>query len=78
MSLAEATIRIVEWRVGAYNPGHPRCRGSAYRLTALEERLTPHNRFITMDIRGHRFSEKPPSGYALGTQGAGCPTVAVQ
>src|SRR5438874_12711237 len=39
--------------------------GSAYSLTALGERLAPVHRFLALDLRGHGFSDKPPSGYDL-------------
>jgi pimeloyl-ACP methyl ester carboxylesterase len=34
-------------------------------LTALGERLSPAHCFVGMDLRGHGFSDKPPSGYDL-------------
>lgn len=66
VTLAEVTIHIVEWpgREPAILGIHGSA-GSAYSLTALGERLAPHNRFIAMDLRGHGFSDKPPSGYDL-------------
>lgn len=66
VALAEVTIHIVEWPGG--KPailGIHGSAGSAYSLTALGERLAPGNRFIAMDLRGHGFSDKPPSGYDL-------------
>ncbi|MDQ4046032.1 MAG: alpha/beta hydrolase, partial [Actinomycetota bacterium] len=64
--LSDVTIHIVEW-VGENPPilGIHGSAGSAYSLTALGERLAPGNRFIAMDLRGHGFSDKPPSGYEL-------------
>jgi pimeloyl-ACP methyl ester carboxylesterase/DNA-binding SARP family transcriptional activator len=64
--LRDVTIHIVDW-AGA-EPGilgiHGSA-GSAYSFTALGERLSPAHRFIGMDLRGHGFSDKPPSGYGL-------------
>ena len=39
--------------------------GHAYGLTALGERLAPDVRFVAVDLRGHGFSDKPPSGYGI-------------
>jgi pimeloyl-ACP methyl ester carboxylesterase len=39
--------------------------GHAYGLTALGERLAPDVRFVAVDLRGHGFSDKPPSGYGV-------------
>ena len=39
--------------------------GHAYSYTAMSERLDSHARFIAVDLRGHGFSDKPPSGYGL-------------
>jgi len=38
---------------------------SAYSFTALAERLAPDIRFVAVDLRGHGFSDKPPSGYSV-------------
>jgi pimeloyl-ACP methyl ester carboxylesterase/DNA-binding SARP family transcriptional activator len=62
--LSEVTIHVVDWP-GKDPPilGIHGSAGSAYSLTALGERLAPANRFIAMDLRGHGFSDKPPTGY---------------
>jgi pimeloyl-ACP methyl ester carboxylesterase/DNA-binding SARP family transcriptional activator len=66
VTLREVTIHVVEWPgeeptiLGIHGSA-----GSAYSLTALGERLAPTNRFVAMDLRGHGFSDKPPSGYDL-------------
>jgi pimeloyl-ACP methyl ester carboxylesterase len=39
--------------------------GHAYGLTALGERLAPDVRFMAVDLRGHGFSDKPPTGYGV-------------
>ena len=39
--------------------------GHAYGLTALGERLAPDVRFLALDLRGHGFSDKPPTGYGV-------------
>jgi pimeloyl-ACP methyl ester carboxylesterase len=64
--LRDVTIHIVEW------PGDEPTilaihgsAGSAYSLAALGERLAPEVRFIALDLRGHGFSDKPPTGYSL-------------
>ena len=35
----------------------------AHSFGALAERLAPRHRFVGVDLRGHGFSDKPPSGY---------------
>lgn len=64
--LRDVTIHIVDWP-GAEPAilGIHGSAGSAYSFTALGERLSPAHRFIGMDLRGHGFSDKPPSGYGL-------------
>jgi pimeloyl-ACP methyl ester carboxylesterase len=64
--LREITMHVVEW------PGHEPpvlaihgSAGHAYGLTALGERLAPDVRFVAIDLRGHGFSDKPPTGYDL-------------
>jgi pimeloyl-ACP methyl ester carboxylesterase len=37
----------------------------AHTLGALAERLAPTVRFVGVDLRGHGFSDKPPTGYDL-------------
>lgn len=64
--LTGVTIHVVEWP-GA-EPGILGIHGSglsAYSLTALAERLVPDIGFVAIDLRGHGFSDKPPSGYDL-------------
>ena len=39
--------------------------GHAYGLTALGEGLAPDVRFVAVDLRGHGFSDKPPTGYGV-------------
>jgi pimeloyl-ACP methyl ester carboxylesterase/DNA-binding SARP family transcriptional activator len=64
--LREITMHVVEW------PGREPpllaihgSAGHAYGLTALGERLAPDVRFVAIDLRGHGFSDKPPTGYGL-------------
>ena len=64
--LEEITMHVVDW------PGEEPTivaihgsAGHAYGLTALGERLAPDVRFIAVDLRGHGFSDKPPSGYGV-------------
>jgi pimeloyl-ACP methyl ester carboxylesterase/DNA-binding SARP family transcriptional activator len=64
--LRDITMHIVDW------PGEeppilavPGSAGVAYRLTALGEMLAPTVRFIAASLRGHGYSDKPPSGYAV-------------
>ena len=65
--LRKVTLHVVEWRGG--EPPILAIHGSAgsgHSLAALAERLSPEFRFIAPDLRGHGFSDKPPSGYELG------------
>jgi pimeloyl-ACP methyl ester carboxylesterase len=66
--LRDATLHVVEWS-GEDPPvlGIHGSAGSAYSLTGLGERLAPRHRFVAVDLRGHGFSDKPPSGYDLAT-----------
>jgi pimeloyl-ACP methyl ester carboxylesterase/DNA-binding SARP family transcriptional activator len=64
--LEEITMHVVDW------PGEEPpilaihgSAGHAYGLTALGERLAPDVRFVAVDLRGHGFSDKPPSGYGV-------------
>jgi pimeloyl-ACP methyl ester carboxylesterase/DNA-binding SARP family transcriptional activator len=64
--LREVTIHIVDW------PGEEPAilaihgsAGMAHALGAVAERLAPTSRFVALDLRGHGFSDKPPSGYSL-------------
>ena len=64
--LKEVTLHIVEW-TGA-EPAILGIHGSAqmaHSFGALAERLAPTHRFVGIDLRGHGFSDKPPSGYDL-------------
>ena len=64
--LREVSMHVLEW------PGHEPpllaihgSAGHAYGLTALGEHLAPEVRFLAIDLRGHGFSDKPPTGYGL-------------
>lgn len=64
--LREITMHVVDWPGG--EPAILAVHGSAghaYGLTALSEQLSPGIRFIAIDLRGHGFSDKPPSGYQV-------------
>jgi pimeloyl-ACP methyl ester carboxylesterase len=64
--LEEITMHVVDWP--GEEPAVVAIHGSAghaYALTALGERLAPDVRFIALDLRGHGFSDKPPSGYGV-------------
>src|SRR5439155_20567866 len=64
VQLRDVTLHVVEW--AGEEPailGIHGSAGSAYSLTALGERLAPVHRFLALDLRGHGFSDKPPSGY---------------
>jgi lipase len=64
--LEEITMHVVDWR--GEEPTIVAIHGSAghaYALTALGEQLAPDVRFIAVDLRGHGFSDKPPSGYGV-------------
>ena len=66
ISLRKLTLHVVEW-TGA-EPAILAIHGStmsAYSFTALAERLAPDIRFVAVDLRGHGFSDKPPSGYTV-------------
>jgi len=66
VQLRDVTLHVVEW--AGEEPailGIHGSAGSAYSLTALGERLAPVHRFLALDLRGHGFSDKPPSGYDL-------------
>src|SRR5262249_33945344 len=65
--LKDVTLHIVDWP-GA-EPPVLALHGSAqiaHSFGALAERLAPAHRFVGIDLRGHGFSDKPPSGYDLG------------
>lgn len=64
--LEEITMHVVDW------PGEDPpilaihgSAGHAYGLTALGERLAPERRFLAVDLRGHGFSDKPPTSYGV-------------
>ena len=64
--LREVTIHVVDWP-GA-EPAILAIHGSAgnaHMFIALAERLAPGHRLVALDLRGHGFSDKPPSGYDL-------------
>ena len=64
--LPKVTLHVVEWPGGVpailaiHGSG-----GSGHSLAALGERLSPEFEFIAPDLRGHGFSDKPPSGYEI-------------
>jgi pimeloyl-ACP methyl ester carboxylesterase len=64
--LKEVTLHIVDWRGGG--PAVLAVHGSAgigHNFAALADRLAPRHRMIGADLRGHGFSDKPPTGYDL-------------
>jgi pimeloyl-ACP methyl ester carboxylesterase/DNA-binding SARP family transcriptional activator len=64
--LREVTLHIVDW--SGTEPTILGLHGSAqmaHSFGALAERLAPAHRFVGVDLRGHGFSDKPPSGYDL-------------
>jgi pimeloyl-ACP methyl ester carboxylesterase len=66
IALSRLTLHIVDWP-GA-DPPILAIHGStmsAYTFTALAERLSPDIRFVAVDLRGHGFSDKPPTGYSV-------------
>jgi pimeloyl-ACP methyl ester carboxylesterase len=66
IALSQLTLHIVDWP-GA-DPPIVAIHGStmsAYTFTALAERLSPDIRFVAVDLRGHGFSDKPPTGYSV-------------
>jgi pimeloyl-ACP methyl ester carboxylesterase/DNA-binding SARP family transcriptional activator len=66
IALSQLTLHIVDW-AGAEPPilAIHGTATSAYMFTALAERLTPDIRFVAVDLRGHGFSDKPPTGYSV-------------
>jgi len=66
VALHDVTLHVVDWAgaepaiVGVHGSA-----GMAHSFGALAERLAPAHRFIGIDLRGHGFSDKPPSGYDL-------------
>ena len=64
--LQTVTIHIVDWP--GSDPPIVAIHGStghAYSYTAMGEKLDSELRFIAVDLRGHGFSDKPPSSYGL-------------
>jgi hypothetical protein len=66
IALSQLTLHIVDWP-GAEPPvlAIHGSTMSAYTFTALAERLSPDIRFVAVDLRGHGFSDKPPTGYSV-------------
>src|SRR5206468_4080019 len=66
IALGQLTLHIVDWP-GAEPPilAIHGSTMSAYTFTALAERLSPEIRFVAVDLRGHGFSDKPPTGYSV-------------
>ena len=66
MPLRHVTVHIVDWP--GSEPTIVAIHGSgmiAHAFGVLAERLAPTHRFVALDLRGHGFSDKPPSGYDL-------------
>lgn len=64
--LKDVTLHVVDWAGG--EPTILAIHGSAgmaHNFGALAERLAPRFRLLGVDLRGHGFSDKPPSGYDL-------------
>jgi pimeloyl-ACP methyl ester carboxylesterase/DNA-binding SARP family transcriptional activator len=64
--LKDVTLHIVDWAGG--EPTILAIHGSAgmaHNFGALAERLAPRFRLLGVDLRGHGFSDKPPTGYDL-------------
>jgi pimeloyl-ACP methyl ester carboxylesterase len=64
--LRDVTLHIVDWAGG--EPSVVAIHGSAgmaHNFEALSRRLTPRFRVVGVDLRGHGFSDKPPTGYDL-------------
>jgi pimeloyl-ACP methyl ester carboxylesterase/DNA-binding SARP family transcriptional activator len=64
--LREVTMHVVEWP--GQEPTILYVHGSgmhALRFTAWGELLSPEVRVIAVDLRGHGYSDKPPSGYGV-------------
>src|SRR5262245_16661937 len=62
--LRDVTLHVVDWPGG--EPAILALHGSAqmaHSFGALAAPLAPANRFIGVDLRGHGFSDKPPTGY---------------
>jgi pimeloyl-ACP methyl ester carboxylesterase/DNA-binding SARP family transcriptional activator len=66
VQVKDVTLHVVDWPGG--EPPILGIHGSAqmaHSFGALAERLASTHRFIGLDLRGHGFSDKPPSGYDL-------------
>ena len=66
VQVKDVTLHVVDWPGDA--PTILAIHGSAqmaHSFGALAERLAPTHRFIGLDLRGHGFSDKPPTGYDL-------------
>jgi len=64
--LRDVTLHIVDWAGG--EPTVLAIHGSAgmaHNFEALARHVTPRFRVIGVDLRGHGFSDKPPTGYDL-------------
>lgn len=66
VSLRDVTLHAVDWQ--GREPAIVGIHGSgmlAHSLDAIAQQLAPDHRFVAVDLRGHGFSDKPPSGYEL-------------
>jgi pimeloyl-ACP methyl ester carboxylesterase len=66
VTLREITMHVVEWP--GEEPAILYVHGSgmhALRFTAWGELLSPEVRAVAVDLRGHGYSDKPPSGYGV-------------
>ena len=64
--LREITMHVIEWP--GQDPAILYVHGSAMhalRFTAWGELLSPDVRAVAVDLRGHGYSDKPPSGYGV-------------
>jgi pimeloyl-ACP methyl ester carboxylesterase/DNA-binding SARP family transcriptional activator len=64
--LREITMHVIEWP--GQDPAVVYVHGSgmhALRFTAWGELLSPEVRVVAVDLRGHGYSDKPPSGYGV-------------
>src|SRR2546422_997777 len=64
--LKDVALHILHW--GGSEPAILAIHGSAgmaHNFGALAERVAPRFRLLGVDLRGHGFSDKPPSGYYL-------------
>jgi len=64
--LREITMHVVDWP--GPEPAILYVHGSgmhALRFTAWGELLSPEVRVVAVDLRGHGYSDKPPSGYGV-------------